>query len=38
MGVDYYLTDNLVVDVRAALGLTKDSDDFFCGVGGGYRF
>ena len=37
-GVDYYITDNLVVDLRVGMGLTKDSDDFFSGVGGGYRF
>ena len=38
MGVDYYVTDNLVLDFRAGVGLTPDSDDFFSGVGGGYRF
>ena len=38
MGVDYYLSDNLVVDLRVGVGLTNDSDDFFTGVGGGYRF
>ncbi len=38
IGVDYYLTDNLVADIRAGVGLTPDSDDFFGGVGGGYRF
>ena len=37
-GVDYYITDNLVVDLRVGVGLTTDSDDFFSGVGGGYRF
>ena len=38
VGVDYYLTHNLVFDVRLGTGLTEDSDDFFVGVGGGYRF
>jgi hypothetical protein len=38
IGLDHYLTDNLVVDLRIGVGLTQDSDDFFCGVGGGYRF
>jgi hypothetical protein len=38
IGLDHYLTDNFVVDVRAGLGLSDDSDDFFAGIGGGYRF
>ena len=38
VGVDFYLTHNLVLDVRAGVGLTVDSDDFFTGIGGGYRF
>jgi len=38
VGVDYYVTQNLVLDVRAGVGLTDDADDFFTGVGGGYRF
>ena len=38
MGVDHYITNNFVVDFRAGVGLTEDSDDFFTGVGGGYRF
>ncbi len=38
MGIDHYLTDNLVVDLRAGVGMNDDSDDFFVGVGGGYRF
>lgn len=38
VGVDHYLTDDFVLDVRAGVGLTNDSDDFFFGVGGGYRF
>lgn len=37
-GIDHYLTDNLVVDIRVGKGLSDDSDDFFIGVGGGYRF
>lgn len=38
MGVDYFVTDNFVLDFRAGIGLTRDSDDFFSGIGGGYRF
>ena len=38
IGIDHYLTDDFVLDVRVGLGLTDDSDDFFAGVGGGYRF
>ena len=38
VGVDYYVTDNLVLDVRAGVGLSRDSDDFFTGFGGGYRY
>ncbi len=38
IGIDYYINDNFVVDFRAGKGLTNDSDDFFTGVGGGYRF
>ena len=38
VGLDYYVTNNFVIDIRVGVGLTKDSDDFFSGVGGGYRF
>jgi Putative MetA-pathway of phenol degradation len=38
VGIDHYLSQNLVVDVRAGVGLSDDADDFFTGVGGGYRF
>lgn len=38
IGVDYYITDDFVLDLRAGKGLTPDSDDFFTGIGGGYRF
>ncbi len=38
IGVDYYLTDDLVLDWRIGTGLTADSDDLFTGVGGGVRF
>ncbi|QDT64873.1 transporter [Calycomorphotria hydatis] len=37
-GVDHYITDNFVVDFRIGAGLTNDSDDFFTGWGGGWRF
>jgi hypothetical protein len=38
IGLDHYVTENFVLDVRAGIGLSDDSDDFFAGVGGGYRF
>lgn len=38
VGIDHYMSDDFVLDVRAGVGLTDDSDDFFFGVGGGYRF
>ena len=38
VGVDHYVTDNFVLDWRAGIGLSDDADDFFTGVGGGYRF
>ena len=37
IGVDYYFSNNFVVDVRVGHGLNRDADDFFCGVGGGWR-
>ena len=38
LGVDHYVTDDFVIDFRAGVGLSDDSDDFFTGIGGGYRF
>ena len=38
IGIDYYVTDDFVLDVRSGLGLTEESEDFFVGVGGGVRF
>ena len=38
IGVDYYLTDDLVLDIRVGKGLTPDTDDMFAGFGGGFRF
>lgn len=38
VGIDHYVSNNLVLDWRAGVGLSRDSDDFFTGVGGGYRF
>lgn len=38
IGIDHYVTDNFVLDFRAGVGLSEDSDDFFTGIGGGYRF
>ena len=38
MGIDHYITDDIVVDIRVGVGLNDESDNFFAGVGGGYRF
>jgi outer membrane putative beta-barrel porin/alpha-amylase len=38
VGIDHYFTDDLLIDFRAGVGLTEDSEDFFTGVGGGVRF
>ena len=38
IGVDFFMTDDWVLDVRAGVGLSPDSEDFFGGVGGGHRF
>lgn len=38
IGIDHYITENFVVDLRVGMGLSPDSDDFFSGIGGGYRF
>ncbi len=38
IGVDYYFTNNFVGDIRVGKGLTDETDDFFVGIGGGYRF
>ena len=38
IGLDHYMTDNLVVDFRVGMGLDDDAEDFFAGVGGGYRY
>ena len=38
LGLDFYLTRNLVLDLRAGKGLSDDADDLFVGVGGGYRY
>jgi hypothetical protein len=37
-GIDHYVTNNFVLDWRAGVGLSDDADDFFTGVGGGWRF
>ncbi|XZE54325.1 transporter [Planctomycetaceae bacterium SH139] len=37
-GLDHYVTDDLVLDFRLGVGLNQDSDDFFTGIGGGFRF
>ena len=38
VGLDYYINDDFLLDVRVGKGLTPDSDDFFAGMGGGIRF
>lgn len=38
IGVDYYLSDNVIFDLRVGKGLTDDTDDFFTGIGGGVRY
>ncbi len=38
IGIDHYVTEDFVIDFRAGVGLSEDSDDFFTGIGGGYRF
>ena len=29
LGVDYYVTDDFVLDIRAGVGLSPDTDEFF---------
>ena len=38
IGLDFYLTDNFVLDIRAGTGLNRDAEDLFFGMGGGFRF
>ena len=38
VGLDYYLSDNVVLDVRAGTGLNADAEDLFFGMGGAFRF
>lgn len=38
IGVDYYLSDDIVFDVRVGTGLNNDAEDLFAGIGGGIRF
>lgn len=38
VGFDHYFTDNFLIDFRLGAGLNETSDDFFSGVGGGFRF
>ena len=37
-GVDFYVTDDFVLDFRIGVGLTDDADDLFTGIGAGIRF
>ena len=38
VGLDYYLSDNVVVDIRGGTGLNADAEDLFFGMGGAFRF
>ena len=38
LGIDYYVTNDFVLDLRVGKGLSDDADDLFVGAGGGYRF
>jgi len=38
VGVDFLVTRDFVLDVRIGTGLSRDAEDFFTGVGGGFRF
>ena len=38
IGIDYYLSDNAILDFRIGKGLNGDADDLFAGVGGAIRF
>ena len=38
IGIDFLVTDDFVLDVRVGKGLSDDADDFFSGVGGGFRY
>ena len=38
IGIDYYVTDDIVLDVRVGTGLNNDAEDLFAGIGGGIRF
>lgn len=38
IGIDYYLSEDFVVDIRAGTGLNSDAEDLFMGAGGDFRF
>ena len=38
VGLDYYLSDNVVLDIRAGTGLNGDAEDLFFGMGGAFRY
>ena len=38
VGLDFYLSDNVVLDVRGGTGINGDADDLFFGMGGAFRF
>ena len=38
VGVDYLISNNVVIDFRVGSGLNSDSDDIFAGIGGAIRF
>lgn len=37
-GFTFYITDNIMWDIRAGMGLDEDADDFFAGSGLSFRF
>ena len=38
IGVDFYVSNDFVIDVRAGVGLNDDSDDYFIGSGLSLRY
>ena len=38
LGLDYLISNNVVIDFRVGWGLTRASDDVFAGIGGAFRF
>ena len=38
IGIDFLISPDFVLDFRIGKGLSRDAEDFFTGVGGGFRF